>query len=213
MAAMGTDFAGNWRALNEPSDVADALIELYERAGGERYDEVVTQTEHALQCGSYALASGAAPAAVVAAFLHDVGHLLMADAESRAAARGHDLRHEEVGGRFLATWFDDDVTAPVKLHVPAKRYLCAVEASYHDGLSPASVTSLTLQGGPMSDAEVTAYDELPHGEAAAELRRWDDRAKVAGAPTPGLALFRDLMVEVLSTGRRRRTSGTTPSLT
>ena len=200
--APGPDVDPSWRELSAPGDVADALIELFERNGGERYDEVVSQTEHALQCGSFGLASGATAAMTTAAFLHDVGHLLLADAERRAARRGDDLHHEDVGGRFLANWFGDEVVAPVKLHVPAKRYLCATEPAYHDGLSPASVASLVLQGGPMRPGEVDSYQGLPHGEDAAQLRRWDDQAKVAGAPTPGLDVFREVMVEVLQAGRR-----------
>ncbi|MEL7156344.1 MAG: HD domain-containing protein, partial [Actinomycetota bacterium] len=175
-----------WRRLRTPGEVAEAIIDLYRRRGNERYDEVVTQTEHALQTGSCAMAAGADDAAVAAAFLHDVGHLLMAEAELTAAARGVDLHHEAVGARFLATWFGPQVTAPVAHHVAAKRYLCATDADYHATLSPASVTSLELQGGPMSNQEVVAFTAVAGFTTAVDLRRWDDRAKVPDAPTASL---------------------------
>lgn len=183
-----------WMALETPHEIAHAITNMYRQRGGANYDEVVSQTQHALQCGALAMAAGGDDASVVAAFLHDIGHLLLSDTKERGGAADTDLRHEEIGARFLANWFDEDVLAPVRLHVPAKRYLCAVDASYHDGLSEASVRSLELQGGPMTDAEVVAFEELEHHERAVALRRWDDLAKVANAPTPDLDVFEQLLL-------------------
>jgi gamma-butyrobetaine dioxygenase len=82
------------------------------------------------------------------------------------------------------------VTEPGRLHVAAKRYLCAVEEPYLAGLSPASVQSLALQGGPMSDVEARAFERLPFATEAIRLRRWDDEAKIPGLEVPGLSHYR-----------------------
>lgn len=184
-----------WRELSAPREVASALIDLYRRRGSERYEEVVTQTDHALQCGSLALAARATDAVAAAAFLHDIGHLLMSEESTEV-----DRRHEDVGARFLANWFEEDVLTPIRLHVPAKRYLCAVEPSYHDGLSEASVRSLELQGGPMTPHEVEAFEAIEHSAQAVDLRRWDDQAKSLGAPTATLDAFEQLLGDVLWRG-------------
>jgi len=182
-----------WHALRSPAAIADALIDLYGRRGWRNYDEILSQTDHASQCGALAIEAGAPPELVVAAFLHDVGHLLM-DEESQPP---EDRHHEDVGARFLASWFGPGVTEPVRLHVRAKRYLCAVDPVHAAGLSAGSTRSLALQGGPMSPAEVAAFDAVPCSAAAVDLRRWDDSGKVVGSSTPDLTTFGELIVGVL----------------
>lgn len=165
------------------------LVELFNVEGMAQYgDEAVSQREHALQCAALAEAAGAPPTLITAALLHDIGHLVDKHF-SDAAARGVDRRHEEIGAGFLATAFGPDVTEPVRLHVPAKRYLCAVEPGYRADLSFASERSLVLQGGPMTPDEVELWDAHPYARAAVSLRRWDDHAKIAGLRTPPLAHF------------------------
>jgi len=186
-----------WRELAQPAEIADALVGLFEERGDEKYSEAVTQIEHATQCAGCAIEEGAGEATVLAAFLHDIGHLLVNERDDDGEVRA-DFHHENVGARFLANWFDDAVTMPVQLHVSAKRYLCAVEPSYHDELSSASVHSLTLQGGPMSDDEVIAFAALPHLDAAVSLRRWDEQAKVEGAAAPSLDEMRARIVAYLT---------------
>ena len=169
-----------------------ALVALYE---GERatamYDEVVTEREHALQAAQLAEASGAADATVAAALLHDVGRLLIGadDAGFTAADRAHD----RAGEHYLARLFGPEVTAPVGLHVEAKRYLCATEPEYHERLSPVSVRSLAVQGGPMSEDEVVAFRAGEGWEAAVQLRRWDDLAKAEDHPTRAFADYQPLL--------------------
>lgn len=187
-----------WRELQQPTEIADALVGLFEQRGDQKYSEVVTQIEHATQCAGCAVEEGSDDATVLAAFLHDIGHLLVNERDDDGEVRT-DFHHEDVGARFLANWFDEPVTVPVQLHVPAKRYLCAVEPSYHDELSPASVHSLVLQGGPMSDDEVSAFEASPHADAAVALRRWDEAAKVAGAAAPSLDEMRARIVAYLAT--------------
>ena len=135
----------------------DRIVDILETSGAAQYgDEAVSQLQHALQCAHLAERSGAPAPLAVAALLHDIGHLLHKLGED-AAARGIDARHEALGRKFLARWFGEDVTAPVGMHVDAKRWLCATDPAYFDTLSPASVRSLELQGGPFTKAEAAAF--------------------------------------------------------
>ncbi len=148
------------------------------------YDEVVTEREHALQAAQLAEEAGATESTVAAALLHDIGRLLIeVDTGFRAADRAHD----RVGERYLRRWFGPAVTLPVGLHVEAKRFLCATESAYLAILSPVSVRSLEVQGGPMSEVEVVAFRARPEWEAAVRLRRWDDEAKLEDHPTKAVA--------------------------
>ena len=168
----------------------DEISELFEGARGRLYGgEQVTQLAHALQCAAAAEREGAPASLVVAALLHDVGHLVH-DLGPRPAARGIDDRHEEGGAEWLRRRFVSAVSEPVRLHVAAKRYLCAVEPGYFGTLSPASVRSLALQGGRYDVAGAADFNAQPHAEDAVRLRRWDEAAKEAGLETPDLAHFR-----------------------
>src|SRR5262249_45363853 len=114
-----------------------------------------------------------------------------------------DSRHEEVGAAFLAGIFPAAVVEPVRLHVAAKRYLCATDPSYFGRLSAASVLSLRLQGGPMSEDEVRAFEATPFGSDAVLLRGWDEAAKIAGHATPDFAHFRRHLEAALAGGDRK----------
>ncbi|MBV9858642.1 MAG: HD domain-containing protein [Alphaproteobacteria bacterium] len=167
----------------------DEIFARFERHGGSDYgDEKVRQLEHALQCAALAEAEGADPTLITAALLHDIGHLLH-DLGDRPAARGVDDRHEQLGWKWLARWFDAAVTEPVRLHVSAKRYLTATDPGYLATLSPGSLRSLELQGGPFSPALAAGFIGLPFAPEAVRLRRWDEAAKVPGKATPDLAHF------------------------
>lgn len=168
----------------------DRLFEILGRGGARRYGgERISQLEHALQCATLAQGAGSPPALVTAALFHDVGHLIH-DLGERPAARGLDDRHEHGGAAMLVRWFGEATSTPVRLHVDAKRYLCAVEPGYFDGLSPGSVRSLALQGGPFDAAGAEMFVGRPHAAQAVALRRWDEAAKVPGLETPPLAHFR-----------------------
>ena len=177
----------------------DDLFALYASPAARRiYDEDVTELDHALQAAALAHSDGAADHLVAAALLHDVGHLVSDDNVSLDDDLAHDFRHERVGARYLTRWFGPDVTAPVALHVAAKRYLCAVEPGYLDGLSPSSTRSLRLQGGPMSHDEVEAFERRPHHREATLVRRWDDRAKVGDLAVADLDAYRELLTRCLA---------------
>jgi phosphonate degradation associated HDIG domain protein len=170
-------------------DIINRIAVMLEKNGTDLYGgEAVTQTQHALQCAALAEKDGASAHLITASLLHDIGHVLDPEFEA-ALERDEDLYHEDMGEEFLAEWFDDAVTQPVKLHVAAKRYLCAVNRDYFSTLSPSSVHTLRLQGGPMSDAEVQEFESNPHHKEAVRLRVWDDLAKDPDMETPPLPHF------------------------
>jgi len=173
--------------------VVDELSALFDSHGAAAYfGEPVTMSEHALQAAYFAQREAAPPALVVAALLHDIGHLLAAVPDD-FAEWNTDGRHEELGGRWLATRFFAEVSEPVRLHVPAKRYLCATDAQYFAKLSPASVHTLELQGGPMSPSEIAAFEKERYFRQAVRVRQWDDQGKIAGLTTPLLASYGALL--------------------
>lgn len=161
----------------------DELRAVYDARGTEQYaGEPVTQLEHALQSAELALAAGASPALAVAALLHDVGHLV-ADFGETPTLRGIDDNHEARGAALLGELFGPDVIEPIRLHVAAKRFLVATEPGYRARLSPDSVRSLALQGGVFTSAQAAHFMRQPWADDAIRLRRWDEAAKVAKAPT------------------------------
>jgi [1-hydroxy-2-(trimethylamino)ethyl]phosphonate dioxygenase len=173
----------------------DEVTGLYATWGSERYDEEVTQLEHALQTAALAVGAGASDALVVAALFHDVGHLL----ELQAGAVGpldDDLHHESRGAKYLSGVFPIAVTIPIALHVRAKRYLCAVDDDYRAGLSAGSERSLQQQGGTFEPAELDAFEQLAGSSDAVQLRRWDDGGKVDGLEVAPLDHYRPMVARV-----------------
>ena len=148
--------------------------------------EGVTQLEHALQSAQLAEREGAAPELVTAALLHDLGHMLNPQGET-PTIRGIDDQHQYFAVPFLRGLFPAAVIEPIRLHVDAKRALCAAEPDYYERLSRDSKRSLTLQGGIFGPDELAAFRAKPHAEEAMQVRRWDDGAKIAGASTPALS--------------------------
>ena len=170
--------------------IVDDIIALYRERGEAMYfGESVTQLAHALQTAWQAERDGADDALVVAALLHDIGHLLHRRGEE-VADRGIDARHQDIGATWLEQRFSTEVSEPVRWHVAAKRYLCSVEPSYLRGLSPSSVQSLMLQGGPFTAEAIAEFMAKPVSHVAVRLRRWDDGAKVAGLQTPDIEHYR-----------------------
>lgn len=173
----------------------ETVLDVLSTQGHSRYEgEDVSQLEHALQAAVLAEAEAASPALVVAALLHDIGHLLSPASGAMSGDLDRDQYHEQRGAAALASLFDDSVCRPIALHVIAKRYLCVAETGYESSLSRASQHSLALQGGALTDAEAVQFLADPYAHAAIRLRRWDDQAKVLGLATPELDHFRPLLV-------------------
>ncbi|NKC31092.1 phosphonate degradation HD-domain oxygenase [Falsiroseomonas selenitidurans] len=175
--------------MTDAATIIAEIRHLLEQKAHGRYGlSLINQQQHALQAAALAEREGRGDALVVAALLHDIGHMVHDLGENPADA-GIDDRHEELGHAWLTDHFGAEVTEPVRLHVAAKRYLCAVEPDYFAKLSPDSVKSLALQGGPMSAEEVKAFEALQHSAEAVQLRRYDEQAKVKGLETPAVAHF------------------------
>ena len=176
---------------------------LFLSKGHAQYDgEPVTQLEHALQSADLAERAGADSALIAAALLHDLGHLLHG-LGGTPTQQGLDDLHQYRCVPFLRALFGPGTLEPIRLHVDAKRFLCAREPGYLEALSPDSRRSLQLQGGVFNEAQATAFEALPHAMDAVRLRRWDDMAKSATADTPSLEHFvRHLEISAAEHGLR-----------
>ena len=162
----------------------EAIAELFAGPGARDYmGEPVSIGVHMRQAGALAEAAAAAGPLVAAALLHDIGHL----------RNETDSRHGDAGAQWLSQWFGEVVTEPVRLHVAAKRYLCAAEAGYLGLLSDESVRTLALQGGPMTAQQAAAFEALPFAQDAVAVRRWDDEAKDPAVTPPEFSHFEALL--------------------
>jgi phosphonate degradation associated HDIG domain protein len=174
-------------------DAVRVIAGLFASEGAAEYlGEPVTQATHMLQAAMLAERDRAADALIAAALLHDVGHFALT-MTGHDLMSGTDTKHGEAGASWLARWFGAEVTEPVRLHIAAKRYLCAVEPDYMAALSPASVYTLGVQGGPMRRTELAEFEAQPHAAAAVRVRRWDDAAKDPGAQVPAFGHFENVL--------------------
>jgi len=174
-------------------DTPEEVLELLTTQGGESYfGEPVTVLEHCLEAAHFARQANSPPTLIVAALLHDVGHLLHHESED-VAEQGIDTRHEELADQLLSAHLPASVTEPIRLHVAAKRYLCFADAAYLEALSPSSVLSLGLQGGPMPQEEAAAFLAGPFAQEAIALRHWDDEAKIPALPIPEARTYLPLL--------------------
>ncbi|GHJ43088.1 hypothetical protein Cs7R123_04300 [Catellatospora sp. TT07R-123] len=191
------DAVASRRAVLRRQAPLDQLADLFAGPGAADYlGEAVSQAAHMLQTASLAEAAGAPDALVAAALLHDVGHFV-GEVGGGDLMAGVDNRHSHTGADWLAAWFPEPVTEPIRLHVAAKRYLCAVEPGYREQLSAASEYTLTVQGGPMTAAETAAFEARPGAADAVAVRRWDDAAKDPAAAVPEFGHFRPILARVL----------------
>lgn len=180
-----------------PASSIDEVLALYLCWGEGRYDEELSQSAHAAQVAAHAVAEGADDAAVAAALLHDVGHLLvMAQPGDATPTDDVDVHHELLGARYLTELFAPEVTRPIALHVQAKRYRCTVDPSETERLSAGSRASLVQQGGLMSSDEAARFARLPAAPAAVDLRRRDDAGKDLTADPPSVTSYRRLLERV-----------------
>lgn len=169
-------------------NIVEFIAEIFERRGAESYlGEPVTMSEHMLQGAWLAEQDGAPEELVAAALLHDIGHYT-SEFGTYSPDDVEDKHHDEAGGEVLAPFFPPVIVECVRLHVSAKRYLCATDPTYFAKLSPASVHTLSLQGGPMSAEEVAEFRRNPFHDEAVRVRIWDEGGKVADMKTRA---FRD----------------------
>lgn len=173
------------------SQALDAVFGLYESRGDAEYvGEPVSVLEHSAQSAQLAEADGYDEEVILAAFLHDIGHLLPQAEGEDMAGLGH-VSHEKVGAAYLrGLGFSEKIAALVLGHVQAKRYLCRRFPAYHEQLSEASRQTLVFQGGVMTEAEAQAYETGPYFDLSIRMRTWDEAAKVPGAPLPELPRYR-----------------------
>ena len=179
------------------SDLRQELLDIFVCRATKRYGlSGVNQLQHALQCAAHAEADDAPPATVLACLLHDVGHMIHTLGEN-PAGRGVDDVHEQLGADWLAERFGPDVSEPVRLHVAAKRYLCATDPTYFGKLSAASVHTLSLQGGPMQPREIAEFERHPFYREAVRVRLWDEGGKTPGVRTPPFSHYVPLLQRVV----------------
>jgi len=179
-----------------PETTIDFILDLFAQQGAREYmGEAVSMSQHMEQSAACAAADGAPDSLVIAALLHDIGHFI-GEHPIEALENGIDNIHEEVGASYLATHFPASVSEPVRLHVAAKRYLCATDDGYLQRLSDASVNSLNVQGGPMNTAEVERFEANPYHRDAVRLRHYDDDGKVAGLTIKPVTAYREILTSL-----------------
>lgn len=169
------------------------IFALFETLGGALYGgEAVSQLEHALQCAFAAEQQGESDEIIVAALLHDIGHLVHPSEDQNASER-----HQEIGAAAIGGLFSEQVGAIIRLHVAAKRYRCAIDADCWATLSPASKYSLEYQGGPFKPDEALHFKALPYADAAIRVRLYDEAAKIVGLVTPDLGHYRAICERIV----------------
>lgn len=172
------------------------IKELFESAHAQEYlGEDITLVEHMIQCAENAQAEGAEDWLIVAALLHDIGHLLIPDAAS-AQDSGVDMHHDDIGAEWISKRFPNNVVQAVRLHVDAKKYLVATDPDYFNHLSEASQITLDIQGGVFSASEAAEFIQQNYALEAVQLRRWDDAGKVRGAAKTDLSHYEVLINEI-----------------
>jgi len=185
-----------------PADIVDFIGGIFDRRGGEEYlGEPVTMAEHMLQGATIAEQSGQPEEIIVGALLHDIGHFT-SEFGTFSMDDTEDRHHEDAGAEVLERFFPSVITDCVRYHVAAKRYLCATKPAYFDRLSEASVHSLMLQGGPMSDEEIAAFEKNPNLKQIIAVRYLDDAGKRDDMETPDFWHFAPMVQRMVD---RRRT--------
>lgn len=191
----------------QAQEVTNEIMSLYEAYGGAEYaGEKVSQLEHMVQAAQLAEAQGFDEEVILAAFLHDVGHISEAakgDDGTMSDSRmdGFGIKdHEELGAEFLrGKGFSKKIVRLVESHVEAKRYLTIKDPSYYARLSDASKKTLEYQGGPMTEEEAAAFEQYPLFDLIIRMRKWDEEAKIEHQPLPDLQHYRQLMLHHLQT--------------
>ena len=185
--------------------ITDEIFDLYENYGGAEYaGEKVSQLEHMVQAAQLAEEQGYDEEVILAAFLHDIGHISEA-ANGNNEMDGFGIKdHEELGAEFLQKrGFSKKIVRLVESHVEAKRYLTVKDPEYYAQLSEASKKTLEYQGGPMTEDEANAFEKYPLFSLIISMRKWDEQAKIGNKPVPDLAHYKEMMIHHLETAGAR----------
>jgi phosphonate degradation associated HDIG domain protein len=182
-------------------EITDEIFGKYESYGGEEYaGEKVSQLEHMVQAAQLAEEEGYDEEVILAAFLHDIGHICEV-AIGENEMDGFGIKdHEAIGAEFLRKkGFSKRIARLVESHVEAKRYLTVRDPAYYAQLSDASRKTLEYQGGPMTEEEATAFEQYPLFGMIVKMRKWDEQAKIEGKALPDLEHYKDMMIRHLTT--------------
>lgn len=180
--------------------IADEIIGLFEGYGGTEYaGEKVSQLEHMAQAAQLAEQQGYDEEVILAAFLHDIGHISEA-ASGNNEMDGFGIKdHEELGAEFLRRkGFSKKIVRLVESHVEAKRYLTVKDPDYYARLSEASKKTLEFQGGPMTREEAEAFEQYPLFPLIIQMRKWDELAKIENKQLPDLQYYRQMIFHHLT---------------
>ncbi len=178
-------------------EIVEQILDAFAKCGHLDYGENISMKEHMLQTAFLADENDEDNNVVVAALLHDFGHLIC-NMPNNTFDEGSDNYHEELGANALQDWFEDDIVDAVRLHVDAKRYLCAANPKYKDKLSKASITTMAIQGGPMNQREMLAFRRKKGHRIAIRIRTYDDLGKMPEMQRPGLEHYIPKIRECLS---------------
>ncbi|HEX4849857.1 MAG TPA: HD domain-containing protein [Puia sp.] len=183
--------------------ITDEIMAYYEDHGGEEYaGEKVTQLEHMVQAAQLAEEQGYDEEVILAAFLHDIGHICEAGHGDNEMDGFGIMDHEEIGATFLLNkGFSKKIVRLVESHVEAKRYLTYKSPAYYAQLSDASKKTLDFQGGPMTKEEAEAFESYPLFDLIIQMRKWDEQAKIEHKPLPDLERFRKMIFHHLVSQR------------
>lgn len=177
-------------------DIIREIRAQFNRRGYVAYGEQINMQNHMLQTAYFAEQKGADKELVAAAFLHDYGHLLL-DLPEDIADHGIDGFHEDIAAKALKGYLPERIIEAIRLHVDAKRYLCAKNPKYLEQLTQASINTLKVQGGVMSAEEVAQFEESPWHKDAVAVRVYDDMGKLAELETPDLEYYLGVVEECL----------------
>ena len=182
-----------------PQQITDEIMSYYEQHGGEEYaGEKVTQLEHMVQAAQLAEEQGYDNEVILAAFLHDIGHICEAGRGDNEMDGFGIKDHEEIGAEYLQQkGFSKKVVRLVQSHVEAKRYLTFKYPEYYEQLSDASKKTLEYQGGKMYEEEAAAFEQYPLFDLIIKMRTWDEQAKIEHKPLPDLSRYRNMILEHL----------------
>lgn len=182
-----------------PEQIVDEIFALYDKHGSADYiGESISQIEHMCQSAQLAQKEGYDDEVILAAFFHDLGHLLHPEDEDHSMGGYGMKNHEGLGADYLRSkGFSERVAVLVESHVQAKRYLTYKDTNYYSALSEASKKTLQYQGGVMSADEAQQFEANPYFAQIIKMRLWDEAAKEVNVPLPDLAYYKSIALKLL----------------